>query len=213
MAIPIRRREVALLTEAYASRREEIRRRLQAFSSVPRDEYFYELAYCLLTPQTSAASAEQVVEELKSRDYYGRGFNPERILRSRRHYIRFHRTKARRLAGLRTVFGSVQRMLEQETSPRNAREWLVEHINGLGYKEATHFLRNIGRNGGLAILDRHILRRLHRIGVIREVPSSLTRARYLEIEHRFAQFAERIGIPVDELDLVFWSLATGIIRK
>jgi N-glycosylase/DNA lyase len=84
---------------------------------------------------------------------------------------------------------------------------------GLGYKEATHFLRNIGLNGGLAILDRHILRNLKRYGAIRSVPTSLSRKKYLSVERSFARFSERIGITLDELDLVFWSMETGVIRK
>ena len=93
------------------------------------------------------------------------------------------------------------------------REWLVKNVSGLGYKEATHFLRNIGRNGGLAILDRHILRNLKRYGAIRSLPTSLSRKHYLSIERRFKTFADRIGIPIDELDLLFWSMETGEIRK
>jgi N-glycosylase/DNA lyase len=74
-------------------------------------------------------------------------------------------------------------------------------------------MRNIGRSGGLAILDRHILRNLKRFGVIRSIPATLTTKRYLSIERRFARLADEIGIPIDELDLLFWSMETGEIRK
>jgi len=43
-------------------------------------------------------------------------------------------------------------------------EWLVKNLTGLGYKEAGHFLRNIG-SGKIAILDRHILRNLHALAL------------------------------------------------
>ena len=84
---------------------------------------------------------------------------------------------------------------------------------GLGYKEATHFLRNIGKNDGLAILDRHILRTLQQLGVVDSIPNSISKKQYLEIELRFKIFANNIGIVLDVLDLVFWSMGTGEIRK
>jgi N-glycosylase/DNA lyase len=89
----------------------------------------------------------------------------------------------------------------------------VKNVRGLGYKEATHFLRNVGLNGGLAILDRHILRNLKRYRAIRSLPKSLSRKKYLALERSFLHFADRIGISLDELDLLFWSMETGVIRK
>jgi len=93
-----------------------------------------------------------------------------------------------------------------------AREWLVENVKGYGFKEASHFLRNIGYRE-LAILDRHILKYLVEFGVIEKVPKSLTKKNYMEIEEKFKQFSGRVGIPMDELDLLFWSLETGEIFK
>ena len=84
--------------------------------------------------------------------------------------------------------------------------------NGDLWKESSHFLRNIGYRG-LAILDRHILKNLHRHGVISAVPQAMTRNTYLSIEHRFFRFAEHLGVSIDELDLLFWSRETGKILK
>src|SRR5438034_9606199 len=86
-------------------------------------------------------------------------------------------------------------------NPFELREWLVENVKGLGYKEASHFLRNIGLGEGFAILDRHILRNLDRLGVITEIPVSITKKRYLEIEEKLRRFATEIGIPLADLDL------------
>ena len=73
-------------------------------------------------------------------------------------------------------------------------------------------LRNIGHEN-LAILDRHILKNLVRVGVLSHLPKTLTWKRYLAIERKFFKFALRIGISMDELDLLFWSMETGIILK
>ncbi len=95
------------------------------------------------------------------------------------------------------------------------RNWLAENIHGLGLKEASHFLRNIGKsNNQIAILDRHILRNLHELGIISEEDLTIKGTRhYMKLEKQFLAFAHQIGISIDELDLLFWSQETGEIFK
>ena len=194
-------------------RREAIRKRLDEFAAVAPTEYFYELAYCLLTPQSSARNADAVVAALRAARFQEEPFDPEPMLRSRDQYIRFHRTKSRHLLLAREQFAATAEILRSGLNAADLREWLVKQVKGLGMKEASHFLRNIGRNEGLTILDRHILRNLVRHGVIRRLPKTLSRKEYLRIERGFIRFASEIGIPVDELDLLFWSMETGEVRK
>ena len=197
----------------YNERKPAIQARLLDFLRVHPSEYFYELAYCLMTPQSSAIHADRVVAILREQMFLETGFDPENILRSKEHYIRFHKNKSRYLLATRLTLDVILSALSYGDSSDAMREWLVKNVKGLGYKEASHFLRNIGRSDGLAILDRHILRNLRRYGVIRSIPASLSRKRYLSIEKRFKKFAATIGIPLDELDLLFWSMETGEIRK
>jgi N-glycosylase/DNA lyase len=96
---------------------------------------------------------------------------------------------------------------------RECREWLVNNLTGLGYKEASHFLRNIGFGENIAILDRHILRNLCLLGVIPEIPEALSRAKYLRIEEKMSGFAAKIAIPLLHLDLLLWYKETGEIFK
>jgi N-glycosylase/DNA lyase len=201
------------LEHHYLTYKEAIRVRLSEFQSVPPSEYFYELTYCLLTPQSSAAHAEQAVAQLCDARFRSQHIDPEPVLRNKEHYIRFHRTKTRHLLHMKEQFSEIAQKLSEPASAFDLREWLVMHIMGLGYKEATHFLRNIGKNNGLAILDRHILRTLKRLGVVDSIPNSISKKQYLEIEQCFKMFANDIGIALDELDLVFWSMGTGEIRK
>jgi len=204
--------EVDELRLHHAAKRKDIRRRLAEFAAVPGTDYFYELAYCLLTPQSSALNAGKAIEALKKADLLGADIDPARILFSKAHYIRFHNTKARRLTEAKKMLPEIRSRLENSPSAEEVRAWLVGNVNGLGWKEASHFLRNVGRRD-LAILDRHVLRNLKRHGVIRALPKTLTPSRYLAIERRFRRFAEWIGVPMDELDLVFWSRETGEILK
>jgi len=205
--------QLTQLKDLYSSKKDEIRRRLAEFRAVDPSEYFYELTYCLLTPQTSAENAGKVVDELQRLSFHSMPIDPEPVLRNRSTYIRFHTTKSKHLQKLKDDAPAILKALSELTNASAKREWLVNNVTGLGYKEATHFLRNVGLNGGLAILDRHILRNLKRYGAIRSVPKSLSRKKYLSLERSFARFSERIGISLDELDLVFWSMETGMILK
>lgn len=94
------------------------------------------------------------------------------------------------------------------------RDWLVKEkrIKGLGYKEASHFLRNIGLKG-YAILDKHILRSLAELKIISDPKPPNSRLKYLTIEKEVKKLAVCLKIDFDELDLVLWSLKTGEILK
>jgi N-glycosylase/DNA lyase len=209
---PGKYRDLGVLLAEYEERREAIRLRLDEFAAVTPSRYFYELAYCLMTPQSSAVHANRVQAILETGDALHRDLPLADILRVPQHYIRFHNTKARRIAEARTNMNRVTAAIIGIEDAAHLRRWLVENVKGLGWKEASHFLRNIGRRN-LAILDRHILRNLVHHGAIRTFPTTLTPARYLWIENRFVDFSAGIGISLDELDLLFWSRETGQILK
>ncbi|MCX6711688.1 MAG: N-glycosylase/DNA lyase [Candidatus Woesearchaeota archaeon] len=186
----------------YLKKRDEIVKRLQEFEK--NKNYFYELCFCLLTPQTKARNADLVIKQLKALDFKNKSFSPVKYLIG----IRFHENKAKYLLELKEKFDKIPFNL----SSRELREYLVKNIKGLGYKEASHYLRNIGHKD-LAILDRHILSNLKYFDVINEVPKSMTKKQYLEIEDKFLDFSKKVNIPIDHLDLLFWSSKTGEIFK
>jgi N-glycosylase/DNA lyase len=93
-----------------------------------------------------------------------------------------------------------------------AREWLVRNVDGLGYKEASHFLRNIGRDN-VAIIDRHILSFLHKNNYIDRIPRNLSRKTYLEIEKIMKDIADENGLSLAQLDLYLWCYETGKVLK
>ena len=201
------------LLSDHRQKRESVRQRLGQFSSIPPEKYFYELVYCLMTPQSSAVSSLRAQQMLEAHDFQHKEIDPEPFLHQREYYIRFHKTKAQLLLEMKSRYDEILNAITNSSSAFEKREWLVANVKGIGYKEATHFLRNVGRNDGLTILDRHILRNLKMHNVIRSLPASLTRKKYLSIELRFQKFAEEIGVTVDELDLVFWSNETGQVLK
>jgi len=197
----------------YDERKDAIHLRLDDFSKIRSDEYFYELLFCILTPQSQAKNAEQVIRKLKSDNFLEFGFDPMPYLREKRHYIRFHNVKSKRLLYIREIYPQLHPILIHERKNiHNLREQVIEMIPGLGLKESSHFLRNIGVQG-LAILDRHILKHLKALKIIGRIPKSLTAKRYFAVENKWLKYAKEIGIPMDELDLLFWSMETGEIRK
>lgn len=193
--------------------RAAIHARLQEFRAVPPEEYFYELLYCLLTPQSKAANAEQVVKKLRALDFLHIDLDPTPLLRDPAHYIRFHNVKAARVRSLRNEWVDIQAtLLSTEIDGTTKRDLLVVRVNGLGWKEASHFLRNIGYLE-LAIIDRHILKHLLECGAIDSIPTTLTQRSYKEIEASFQQLAASFGLTLQELDLLFWSFEEGSVRK
>jgi N-glycosylase/DNA lyase len=200
-------------SQIYAERQDAIRARLQDFANVKPEDYFYELAYCLLTPQSSARNADMTIDELRRDDFVKHGFDPTSYLRDPKHYIRFHNVKSARLVRVREQWEVLLPILRNRGEAKQLRDQVLEAVPGFGMKEASHFLRNIGVLG-LAILDRHIFKHLAHLGVIPEIPKNApTRKRYLDIEEAWHSYARGVGISLDELDLLFWSMETGEIRK
>ena len=103
-------------------------------------------------------------------------------------------------------------MLDSKIDNYAKRDKIKELVNGFGYKEAGHFMRNIGYTG-LAILDRHILKNLINAGVFEEIPKINTAKEYHKVESLFLDFANKINIPIDEIDLLFWAFENGEIIK
>jgi len=210
-----------LLLAELKKRRPAIRGRLAEFKALFKDageeSLFSELCFCIMTANANALLCDVAHKELCAKGLFFEG-NAEEIKPHLRGRARFHNKKADYIVGARNVLTRDGRInVRGRLDPADViatREWLVEHIKGLGYKETSHFLRNIGLGSNIAILDRHILRNLKKYGVIRAIPDSVgSRKAYLTIEEKMRAFSYRIGIPMDELDLLFWSFQTGFVFK
>ena len=208
--------------ELHHTLRPTIEERLHGFrdqwESASEEELFREVVFCLLTPQSKGRACWDAACALDDKGLLLTGAAEDVAAALASTGVRFHHTKARRVVAARLLFApegrlSVRTVLGRFKDPKDAREWLVEHVKGLGYKESGHLLRNLGMGAHLAILDRHILRCLKELEVIAEIPKTLTPRRYLSIERKMAAFAEREGIPLDHMDLVFWARATGEVFK
>jgi N-glycosylase/DNA lyase len=210
------------LLATYAERRQEIRSRLREFQNVWKtasDERLWEeMVFCIFTAGASAKMGLRSVEALRSLLQTGAhhemstaliAAGAHRFPNARPAYVVVTRDYLRESFSMR-----LRDRLRSFRDPIARRDWLAKdpRVKGLGYKESSHFLRNIGFKG-YGILDKHIVRSLNELGVIDSPKPPTTRGRYLETENRMRQFAKVIGINFDELDLLLWSMKTGEILK
>ena len=197
------------IKEEYSKKKLEIENRLKDFKKLNEKDLFYELCFCLLTPQSKAKNADYCIKEMKKNKFFETGADPTLILKQK---IRFHNNKGKYLLEMRVKYSELKNGLSKIKDNKEKRDFLVKNVKGIGLKEASHFLRNTGHEN-LAILDRHILKNLVKMKAIEELPKSLTKKKYFEIEEKFLEFSDKVGIPMDHLDLLFWSLETGEIFK
>ncbi len=204
----------------YASKKQDIQDRLAEFKRVwerTDAKVFAELCFCLLTPQSKAVACDRAVDTLFESGLMFKGTAEALAPVLSRYGVRFANNKANYIVEARKYFseGDIMKIKSKLNTDDIAglRTWLAENIKGLGYKEASHFLRNIGFGENLALLDRHVLKNLVRYKIVDEIPTSLTRQQYLEIEDKIRKFSEIVKIPMDELDLLFWSEEAGQIFK
>ncbi len=186
--------------------------RIKAFEETGKDKerVFSELCFCILTANYSAEGGWRIQKECG--EEFFRLDEPQLAERLRKLGYRYPRSRARYIVGARSIYEDVWRILRSGKDPLEIRKWLAENVLGLGFKEASHFLRNIGFKN-LAIIDKHVLRALHRHGLIRKIPHRISRTQYLEIEKTLLQVAGELGVSLAELDLYLWYMDTGKILK
>ncbi len=174
-----------------------------------------EFYFCLLTPQCKARVCWDNVEKLFRGGVLQCG--SEKQISGSLCGVRFRNNKSRYIVEAREKCfngsGLFLRKLYEEGNAEVLRSYIVENVKGMGYKEASHFLRNTGRGDELAILDRHILRGLVAAGVIGAVPGNLLPGKYLCTEELMKRFAEEAEIPMFHLDFVFWYYFNGEVFK
>jgi len=206
------------IKQEYIKKKSKIRKRIKEFRALGKssdEDIFSELCFCILTPQSNAFNCHRAVSELKKSGLLFSG--SARDIGRKLIGVRFHNNKARYLFEARRLFKNCNGIdIKNKIKGENAfiiREWLVKNVKGLGYKEASHFLRNIGYGKDLAILDRHIFKNLKRCGIIKEIPTSLSKSTYIALENKIRKFSKKIKIPLEDIDLLFWARETGVVFK
>jgi len=195
----------------HSSLQKKIQHRILEFKNTDThsaDALFSELCFCILTANFNAERTIHIHSHLK--ECFCSDTTQTLSKKLRQHGYRFPNTRAAYIteaAAYKNILPSVIQNLNHD----ERRTWLVDTIKGLGYKEASHFLRNIGFDD-YAIIDTHILDLLQRYRLIKK-PKSLTKKTYREIELILQDLAKRTHLTLAELDLYLWYLETGKILK
>lgn len=184
-----------------------------------RENYnlFEELCFCILTANTSAVMGMKAIDSIRHLLIDGTQAQMTQHLEG---IYRFNNLRPAYIIHTRNYLKSeldfeLKKKIESLKNDMEAlRDFFAfnKGIKGLGYKEASHFLRNIGFKG-YAILDKHILNSLIEFRVLDEIKMPLKRETYREIEQKMKLFSNEIDIPMDELDLLLWSRKAGKVLK
>ena len=194
--------------------------RLEEFNAIwskgSEEDIFQELVFCILTPSSRARSAEKALKNLVQKNILFDGTLSQ--IAGELNIVRFCNNKAKYIELARKLFLldgriNLKEKISAHVSVYDKREWLALNVKGIGYKESSHFLRNIGFGDSIAILDRHILKNLAACCVIDEIPGSLSGKKYLTIEKKMVVFSKKLEIPLSHLDFVLWHKETGDIFK
>ena len=191
-----------------------IKKRIKEFERIQDEgdrKWFLELCFCLMTANSSAKNVLEIFESLEDETFFDRSFKDLSSSLKENGY-RFYNIRAEYIIEARRFSDNIKSMIISFEDELTAREWLVQNVRGLGYKEASHFLRNVGYKG-VAILDRHILRVLNEYGLIEGVPQSLSKKKYIYIEEKISTLAKSSDLSHAELDLFLWYMKTGEVLK
>ncbi|PIN77238.1 N-glycosylase [Candidatus Woesearchaeota archaeon CG10_big_fil_rev_8_21_14_0_10_34_12] len=184
--------------------------RIREFEKIGKnpDKIFSELCFCILTANFQAEKSIKIQEGI------GNGFcelsESELSAKLGGFGHRFPNMRARYIFDARKFREELLEKLRKEND-FELREWIVRTIGGIGMKEASHFLRNIGFKN-LSIIDFHIIDLLVREKLI-DRPKMLNKKKYLDIEEELMKLASKLGLNLAELDLYLWYLETEKVLK
>lgn len=209
-----------ILRDNYEKKRIIIKSRLNEFKNIgygsANPELFEELTFCILAGGTSAAMALNSVCALSGILLYG---DYNQIKASLKGYYRYPNMRAYHIVYTREYLRYkhdflIRELLDSFEDKMELRRYLAlnKNIMGIGFKEASHFLRNVGFSG-FTILDKHIVEFMFQLKLISKNVIPSTEKSYLGMEEKLKKFSEEIKISIDELDLLLWSEKTGKILK
>lgn len=191
-----------------------VENRMKEFEEVGKsglNRIFDELCFCLMTANFSAKGGIKIQENIGTGFHYLNEVDLVAKLREIGH--RFPNARSKYVVLARESKGELGRILKEIKNEFEIREWVVKNIKGLGMKEVSHFLRNIGYKD-LAIIDFHIVDLLVKYGLVENPKNkSMTLKKYIEIENILRKLSKQTNTNLGELDLYLWFEETGTVLK
>jgi N-glycosylase/DNA lyase len=212
------------LLSCYKEQLEEYKRKV-GWEELAEEELWGELCFCILSSNVPYEMASSAYVQLFRRgllEVENLGRNGSRAIwreLSRPVYyperndgsFRVYRFPHRRAADITRAWhyfykqnSGLASLLKRADSPTVLRSRLVADVPGLGFKEASHFLRNVKYTDCIAVLDSHVVSFLK--SYVRSTIrfQTLTPRRYLELEATFVNFAREASLRPAILDLAVW---------
>lgn len=125
------------------------------------------------------------------------------------HY-RFPKSKSSQLSKtINSIYkkgNTIKRLLSKTDSSIEARDMFVSICSGIGYKQASMFLRNIGFGYDLAIIDTHIIDYLKLVNVIPLYMTLKNQSVYSKIESLYSEYAHSKQFDIKKLDVAIWNV-------
>lgn len=202
----------------------EIDRQLNAETPEPWTEtrLWTELASCVLSSQVPYATAQAAAVRVEASGLLMDASLSANLLEASladllrlplevdnglRRY-RFPDSRARQLAAtaieVRRHADGLGDLLAGFDEIESARGWFIAHASGLGPKQASMFLRNVGASYDLAVLDRHVINYMMIVGLTADPTPVRRLADYRRDEIILRDHAAGVGLPVGFLDWAVW---------
>ena len=188
-----------------------VKERINEFKNINKtsnDALFKEMCFCILTANFNAEKSIKIQNEIGECFFTNSKDELSKKLRNYGH--RFPNVRAEYISESIKLKDKLKDII-QFYDKKTLREWFVNNVKGLGYKEVSHFFRNIGFDD-YAIIDFHIIDLLVEHKLI-ERPKTITKKKYLEIEELLKSIAKETNLTLAELDLYLWYIETGKILK
>ena len=203
----------------YKTIEHEVNNRLDEFKNIylqeNNEQIFKELCFCILSSGVGPKVAQRSIAALGKNLLTGSEYELINLLTNKHKYP----DKASYLYSTREYLKknfdlNLISKLKSIGDFNERRDFIAnnKNIRGIGYVQASHFLRNIGFNG-YAILDKNILMTLFELGVTEDVKPPTSKKRYLEKEDKMKEFSDELQIDIDKLDLVLWYRKTNKVPR
>lgn len=159
------------------------------------EDIFYHFCFTILVPQATHKNTMVVVENLKKKNFFGVAI-PEDTLKELVKSTRFFNNKTKYLLILKQNWEWIYEMTISLRESLVLRDFLVESVQGLGMKAASHLMRNLGHDD-VAIIDTHILKHYG-------FKAPKNNKEYIGLEAFIREDAKQYGLSVGLLDIYLW---------
>lgn len=101
---------------------------------------------------------------------------------------------------------TIREILKQEDCIQETRKNIISYSCGLGPKQASMFLRNIGYHSEFAVLDKHVIDYMRMMGLTRITENNFSSmTSYQKIETKLKSYADTYHVNLLHLDLAIWT--------